>query len=275
MSRLLVILFPVIIALIVPLRSEELDDPLRPAHQPRILFSDIGIQAGLGANLQSGTFLSACDCEFYDGNGAGYTIGFLYQKEFLNGFYIGSVFGIESKSIESSYIEIEPYDNLPEGFNEELNIPFRNTANADFLNFNITPYLGVYISRIVYFRLGVNAAFPINGTIKHHIEIAQETARLSNGEIFRIDAGEDGKLGEIVEDGSFPEINSFQLGLIPAFGFDIELPGGMSIGPQFAYHIPLDVVSSRGTDFMINSWRLNVEFKYLLVFDSGEVRKIY
>ncbi len=266
--------------MISPLTADEHSDPLTPGGFP--LLEDMGVFAGVGGSFQSGTFYTACPCDFIDGTGFNYYFGLLYEKEWFPGFRYGADLIYKNNSLSSSYIEIEPVtakSTVIENKEEMIPVTTRHTADFSISYLSFQPYLKYYPFKGFYFKLGFAASMPIGSSITHTQELLQRTVLMSTGEIGIVYLTD--KSGNItndtkvtISDSEYPKLNTIQLGLVPAFGFDIYLSKKSALSPSFRFYIPLTSISqysnppsyaSPVTDFSIFSWSLRLEYRHTLL----------
>ncbi|MBZ0243236.1 MAG: hypothetical protein K8F24_08495, partial [Bacteroidales bacterium] len=89
-----------------------------------------------------------------------------------------------------------------------------------------------------------------------------------NGEIVEVTIGGTKQTSVVVEDGDYPELNSFQMGLLPVIGFNIKIDGNLYFKPAFMFDYSLTNISKQGNDFKIHSWKVLLELTYMLTEQS-------
>jgi hypothetical protein len=259
-------------------------DPITPSKIP--MHEDLGVFAGIGGNIQNGTFYSSCPCDFIDGRGLSFFAGILYEREVFYSFRLGLDALYKSDKLASSYRENELVTarSSISGKEEKVKVSSRHTGNFNISYFSFQPYLKFYIIEPFYIKLSFSATLPLSTNITHTQELLQKTALLSTGEIGNIYMTD--KNGNIIESNiaelqneEYPQVNSFQLGLVPTIGFDIALNKKMCLSPSFQFHIPLSKISqytnppdySTGADpvgFSITSWYFRLEYRHTLLSDE-------
>lgn len=242
--------------------------PLTP--QPKPLQEDYGLFVGIGNNAQSGDFTTKCDdCKFSGGNHFGWTIGAVYQKEFVYRFAWGACLGYNNRRIKASYNEKTMYSvkSLESNAIEDIPLTFNSTAEASFHEIFAMPFLQWTPFDFVFLRIGPKAAFVFSSNIKNTIKLNENTVKLSNGEIGYIeilDANNNKVAGDnsvVVEDNEFPDVNSLQLSVNPMIGLNLRLEKNVFLSPIFEYSIPLNTISNHGTDFKISYFRALLELR--------------
>lgn len=239
--------------------------PLQPEkfHTQR----ELGVYSGLGLNIQSGSFLTKCDCPaFENGTAFGWKFGFLYEQDIIPVLQFGAALGINSIGVDASY-----QYNKDRSFttdvggtviNDTVPILFRQEARADFLNFEFMPYIKWSPASIFFVRLGFDIGLNLSSNIKHSEEILQKTVQLpSTGEIVEV-SFKDGSTNAVVENGDFPNIVSPQFYIVPAVGLNIPLSENIFLAPVFDYSLPLSQVSTNGNGFSIADWRIVAELRW-------------
>lgn len=285
--RLLLYILNLTVLLVVIINTADaqiIADPITPSTIP--MHEDIGVFAGIGGNIQNGAFYSNCPCDFIDGRGMSFFFGILYEREVFYKFRIGLDAMYKSDKLSSSYRENELLTAVSSisGKEENVKVSSRHTANFEISYISFQPYLKFYILDPFYIKLSLSASIPLSTNITHTQELLQKTALLSTGEIGNIYMTD--KNGNIIErniaelqNEEYPQVNSFQLGLVPTIGFDIAINKKMRLSPSFQFHIPLNEISpysdppfySLGSDpggFSITSWYIRLEFRHTLLSDE-------
>ncbi|OGU12402.1 MAG: hypothetical protein A2X61_04575 [Ignavibacteria bacterium GWB2_35_12] len=238
------------------------DTPLLPTEQIK---TEVGVFIGLGGNSQSGIFITdTCKCEFDKGRGFGFTIGGLYESEIIRRLRWGGALAFDIRSFWASYRENESIEFFSEQVGRKVNVPvhFRHKAESQVFYLTFMPYLKYVPSKFIFFRFGFGGSFVLGAGLKHTKEILDETARLSTGEIVKIEYEKIGGKIATVEDGDFPAANSMQFSLEPAIGFTFPFGKKINFSPLFQYSIPLTKFSENGTDVKLSAWRIMLEFRY-------------
>ncbi len=240
--------------------------PLKPGEKSRPTFKEIGLTAGMGVNFQTGMFFidQPCFCEQYDGSGFGYSLGLVYEQDINAYFRFGALGLINGNSINSSFIETESVDIM--GGQERVNLDFRRSADAGFINFTFIPYIAWNPTQVFFVRLGFAGSFPLSATLYQTKELLTKTARLSDGSIVNVNLTGENKDFAVINDKKFDEVNSFQMAINPMAGFNISLSKRLLLSPYFMYSIPLNEVSTKGDNFRIHSWRIMFDLRWSLVY---------
>ncbi len=245
--------------------SQDFASPLDPEKMRNQ--KEVGILLGLGQNFMGGNFRTECDCpEFINGVKFGYSFGTLYEMDLSPIFMWGTALTFNSRDIFSEYQIIEDVllQSVITGKPETAPIKFKHKANADFSYLSFIPYIKWNLASFMFIRLGLSGSFVINNHIKHEKELTQKTARLSSGEIVSIKLDSENGVSTIVEDGDFPQTNSFQISLDPMIGFNFALEENLFLNPVFQYSLPLSNISEKGENFKINAWRFLLELRLAL-----------
>lgn len=231
--------------------------PIEP-NLGRVWPEDIGLLLGVGFNQQSGVFTSSCECPFTEGAESGFLIGAFYQKDFARTFSWGVRLTYEQRNLTAKFLEYETLQLSDPRTQQvfETDVRFRHEANADFNIFAITPYLQWAPAKFVYFQFGLSPHFLSGASIKHVKEIAQRTVRGPGGQILVPRIGDPPSSSALIDEGDFPELNSFQFAATGSVGFQISLGGDMALLPMFQYVLPFTTLSENGEDFKISSGQL-------------------
>lgn len=240
------------------------DTPLRPAE--REPDKGLGFFIGLGQSFQTGKFITECDCYFEDGVGFSYLFGALYEREISTLFDYGIMGFFENKSIKASYQEYEVQKIFSTATQDSLNVPiqFRHIGETEFNSVSLAPFIKFTPAKFLFFRLGFRMGYLMSGKVKHTKELLQRTAYLPTGEIVEITIGDKRQTSVVVEDGDYPELNAFQMALLPMVGFNIRIENNLYFYPSFMFDYSLTDVSKRGDGFKLHSWKVLLELKYQL-----------
>lgn len=257
--------FLVLIITTAKLFSQDLATPLDPEKLRNQ--REIGILFGFGQNFMGGNFRTECDCpEFIDGVKFGYSFGALYEMDFSPKFMWGAALIYSNRDVFSEYqiIEDVQIQSVITGKPESAPIKFKHKASADFSYLTLMPYLKWNIVDFMFIKLGFSGSFVLNNHIKHEKELTQKTARLSSGELVSIQLDSENGTTKVVEDGEFPQTNSFQMSINPMIGFNIPLEENLFVSPVFQYSLPLSNISEKGENFKISAWRFLLEIRLAL-----------
>ena len=255
--------------LLYPAYSQKIATPLDPRIDP--LGKDVGIIFGFGSNFQSGEFHVNCqDCIFDNANGFGFRIGALYQQEFTRDLWFGIMGLYENFTMNASFREKELIEFTLQNSNETELVPvlFRHTAETKFGYLTGMPYLMWMPSDFFFLRFGLSGSFVLSSKLIHTQEALDKSVILSSGDTAYVHFGTGKSNSVVVEEGDFPQINTFQLGLNPSVGFNFRLSEIIHLAPSFQYTIPLSVLSNKGNGFKMNYWRFLLELRLSLETDK-------
>ena len=245
--------------------SQDLSSPIMPADIPKDSY--LGFVFGVGQNYQSGKFFVDCEnCEFENGVQTGITFGLTYKREIIKNLNWGAMLLYDSYNIESKFKETEVFKYEFAAEQDAVNIPieFRHIAKADFSMLSLNPFIEVTPLSFLFARIGFNAGFVVGANINHQKELLTRKAKLENGVTVDIKLADSKETIEVVEDGEFPEINSFQMALTPMIGFIIPFSKSVFFSPYYLHRIPLNKMSEFGEDFKVNSYRIMLELSFKL-----------
>ncbi len=247
------------------LNGQDLSSPIEPAEIPKVTY--LGFVFGVGQNFQSGKFFVDCEnCEFENGVQTGITLGLTYKREINKFLNWGTMLLFDTYNLESKFRETEIFKYEFAVDQDAVNIPieFRHTATADFSMLSLNPFIEVTPASFFFARLGFNAGFVVGANINHQKELLTRKAKLENGVTVDIKLADSKGTVEVVEDGEFPEVNSFQMSLTPMIGFIIPFSKSVIFSPYYLHRIPLNKMSEFGEDFKINSYRIMFELSFKL-----------
>lgn len=242
----------------------ELSTPLLPSVNS-LAEQSYGAFIGIGPNWQGGKHFVECpQCEFEDGTATGFTFGGVYNRKISSNFFWGGLVSLDIMNISSTYREIEAIEvNSGNQDNEKtfVNIDFRHTADMKLTYFALAPYIAYNPAGWFTFRVAPKISFPIYSNLVHKKSINDYTTIIDGVEGSIQYDGEDGK---VIQDSKVPELTS------PLIGADMSMMFNLTPGEKYTFslgytqYIPFMVTSTFGENFVINSWRLFVEFKYSL-----------
>jgi hypothetical protein len=249
-------------------QSYKLSTPLLPSNNS-LAEQSVGGFLGIGPNWQGGTHYVECPgCEFLDGTATGFTFGLVYDRKLSNSFFWGGMLSLDIMNISSSFREIESVEvqDAVSGEDTYANIDFKHTADMKLTYLGLAPYLAYYPAGWLTFRVAPKISFPIYSNIKH-IKAINDYTTVINGVEGTIQY--DGEDGKVVQDTEVPDLTS------PLIGTDMTMMFNTTPGPNvmlslgYTQYIPFMTTSSFGEDFVISSWRIFAEFKYILEGSYG------
>ncbi len=223
-----------------------------------------GVLIGAGFNTQSGTFTSACNCEFTNGRGAGLVVGVLWEKFLSDKLVIGARLTLENRSVRAAFREYETVSlsaiNSP-GTRFDVPILFRHIGDATFSMVALTPYIQWYPSGRFFLSAGLQPHFITGSGLKHTKELVDESTLLPNGELALLQFTETGSSSLVLQDTEFPQAQSFQFAVTLTTGYDIRLSRSLYVTPMLQYVIPFTSLSPATNDFRISSLQLLLAVK--------------
>lgn len=242
----------------------ELSNPLTPSSN-KLAEESLGGFLGIGPNWAGGTHYVECDsCDFQDGTATGFTIGGIYQRKAMTNLYFGLMLSIDVMNINSSYREIESIDvsKFSDISNDPtpVNIEFRHEAQMNLSYIGLATFLAYYPTNWLTLRVAPKISLPIYNNLVHTKTPTSKTVFVNNVE-GRLRFTED---DTIVQDSEVSEVTS------PLISSDFSLLFNLTPGERstfslgYTQNVPFTQTSSFGDNFTINSWRLFVEFKFLI-----------
>jgi hypothetical protein len=251
------------------LAQEQLSTPLTP--ESGFKQKEIGLVLGLGSNIQSGIFLTECNCSFDNGILTGLTAGLLYEHDFFAPLQYGAALLYNNRSVMASYQEIEKVGITSQTTNltETHFISFRQKSDASFHYLTLMPYIKWTPADFFFVKIGLSASYLFSSHITQTKELLTKTLTMGNGEIVSasmLDAAGNPVAGNslVIEDRQFPQTKSISLSADPMIGFTFPLSANIFLSPVFQFSIPLTDVSGRGDSFRIYAWRVLAEFRWAL-----------
>ncbi len=237
--------------------KKEKETPIRPTKGTSWPWH-LGVLFGFNFVSQSGSFSSACICEFEKGGGDGLIIGAFYEKKFARSLAYGIRLTSESRNLTAKRLESEfvTLEGEEDGQSLETSVRFRHEAQTEFSFIALTPYIQWTPFSALNLQLGLSPHFLTSGSIRHEKQLAQRTLRDDNGQILDISLAESLRRTAVVEDGDFPELNSFQMAATGLVSLNIKFSDDFTFQPMFQYVIPFTNISEKGENFKLQVGQL-------------------
>jgi len=238
-------------------------DPLTP--RKILVYDMIGAYAGISNNMQGGSFLTACDCEFTGGAKTSFAGGLVFERLTKSRLTFGAMLGFESRSIDARFLEIEGVTQRSPATSQEFVVPmtFRNTAEVAISMASMSPFIKMTFFDFAYVRAGPSFGYIFSSSLKHTKELVDDSIRFPNGEVASVSLTGSDTRSVVLEDGSFPEINALQISALLSAGFEIHFTKKFFLGPVAQYVLPFTAVSKRGSDFTIRSFQIFLEGRFI------------
>ncbi|MER3329690.1 MAG: hypothetical protein RIF34_08950 [Candidatus Kapaibacterium sp.] len=242
----------------------ELSNPLEPSTNS-LAEESLGGFLGIGPNWAGGKHFVNCEgCEFQDGTATGFTFGGIYQRIATKNLYFGAMLSLDVMNINSSYRENEAVDISTFGdfTNDETitNIEFRHVAEMRLTYLGLAPFLAYYPANWLTLRVAPKISFPISSNLLHTKTPTSRTVTID---------GVEGRLRFTEDDTKVQDSEVSEL-ISPLISSDFTMMFNLTPGERsnfslgFTQNIPFTQTSSFGDNFVINSWRIFFEFKFLL-----------
>ena len=238
-------------------------DPLRA--RKLLVYDMFGAYAGLSNNLQGGSFVTACNCEFSGGAKTGFSGGLVFERLTRSRIVFGAMLGFESRSIDARFLEIEGVTQRAPSTSQEFIVPmtFRNTAEVSLSMASLSPFVKVTFFDVVYIRAGPSIGYIFSSGMKHTKELVDDSVRFPNGEVASVVlTGSDTK-SVVLEDGPIAEVNAMQISGLLGAGMELKFGKKFFLGPVVQYLIPFTSVSKRGADFTIRAFQIFMEGRFI------------
>lgn len=239
-------------------------DPLRARKQ--LVYDMAGVWVGLSNNVQGGTFTTACNCSFEGGAGLTLTAGALFERLTRSEVTYGLMVGLEGRSIEGRFQEVEGVVQRSPATGREYTVPitFRNVATASIWYATLTPYVKYNLLRWLYVRAGPSVGYVLSGDVKHTKELMSDSVTFPGGEVASVRLTPDGERIVTLEDNPIPDLQRLQLAATLGVAADLRIGKAVYLAPTLQYVIPFTTVSGRGTDFSIRSMQFLMEARIIL-----------
>ncbi len=238
-------------------------DPLRA--RTLLIYDMIGGYVGLSNNMQGGSFLTACNCEFTGGAKTSFAAGIVYEKLTRSRIVFGALLGFESRSIDARFIEIEGVTQRSPATSQEYIVPmsFRNIAEVSIAMVSLSPFVKVTFFDVAYLRAGPSLGYIFSSGTKHTKELIDDSVRFPNGEVASVAIIGSNTRSVVLEDGPLAEVNRLQISGLIGAGMEFKFSKKFFLGPVVQYLVPFTSVSKRGTDFTIGSFQVFVEGRFI------------
>lgn len=233
-----------------------------------------GVVFGFNNNFQNGSMGVACDCPLFSGGrGTSFTIGILGEDHFQNTkLRAGFELLFDNRSFSKSYVQNESVSLKLQssGREEQTSIQFRSTADFSMNMVTFLPYFKWQPVRFWWLRAAPSIGIVLSSNILHTKELTQTEVTLSDGTpvSLRIDSlrvnGNNQRIENnrvIIEDGSYPNLNGFQVAVALATGFDIRMSRKTTISPMVQYLFPFTTVADLKSPFSISTFQILIEIR--------------
>jgi len=246
--------------------AQRIADPLNP--EKFQTQREFGFLAGIGANIQLGSFKANCDCPHFDtGSGFGYTLGALYEQDINPVFQWGFAGLYKSLYIRSSYQinKLRYFQSTKTNDYDSALIAFTQIGETNVSMLSVMPYLKMDLSNWLFVRLGFEAGYLLNANIKHTEELLQNRVTLiGSGLPVTVEYNNGRGNSVVVQDSALTMVNSFQMYVTPQIGFNIPLAENVNLSPLVDFSFPLNKISENINGFKIWSWRVLCELRIAL-----------
>lgn len=247
-------------------QSNVLDsDPL--SARKLIVYDEIGGYTGLSMNMQGGTLVTNCNCEFQGGAGTGFVIGALFERLTRSRIVWGVSLGYENRSIEGRFREIEGVVQRAPASGAEYTVPleFSNIANVNLGYLTATPYLKYTAFDALFVKAGGALSLCVASNLMHTKVLMSDTVRFPNGEQASVSLPDaNGGNSVVLQNGPIAGMQAFQFGIVLGGGFNIKPSKKMKISPVIQYVIPITSVSSSAGNFSSRALQLLVECRLII-----------
>jgi hypothetical protein len=226
----------------------------------------IGVELGLGAHVQQGTYLANCKCEFSGGSYSGFLGGLLFELPLDYEWTVGLGLKFDFKGLNNSTIvkddaalkvEVGAHDT-------EILVPglaMNRVGTVRETFFAINPFVRYEFYRNGPFvQAGPGIGLVIASSFKHTRELLSTTVAGYAGVHFP-----DGTTSETLQnDKKIQNINALQLTIQGTVGYNIPMSDNAVIAPMLTYSLPITPVRP---DILASGWKIqtiyfSAAFKY-------------
>lgn len=236
----------------------------------------IGVELGLGIHQQQGTYQAACNCEFNDGSMTGFLGGLLFELPINYEWTVGLGLKFDFKGLNNSTITQDTAtlqdlssDTITNGI---LYMHRIGEVRETFMTIN--PFIRYEFYRNgPFLQVGPGIGFVLSSSFKHQRELLSSTVQLLDNNQQPVGTPvsgvtfQNGTNSETLEDDKqIANINSLQLSVNAAIGYDIPVGENAVIAPMVTYSLPITTVRPdiQATGWKISSLYFSAGFKYKL-----------
>jgi len=241
-----------------------ISDPLRA--RKIIIYDQIGVYAGGSFNSQSGSFTTACNCEFDGGGQNGFAFGALFERLTKSQLRWGVSAGYEQLGVQARYQEIEGVVQRAPSTNKEYTVPitFRHIGEVSLTFLTLHPYLKYTFFDLIFVRAGAQAAYVATSNIKHTKELISQTVTFPNGEQASVSLPNSETGSVVVQDGPLPSVNNFQFWITLSGGIDVRMNKKLYISPILQFVYPITTVTGKDNGFSVRALQLLLEARLII-----------
>jgi hypothetical protein len=230
-----------------------------------VVYDMLGVYIGPSFNQQGGTFTTNCDCNFTGGAGAGISGGVMFERLTRSRLTWGVIASVTDRGMMARFLETEGVEQTSPTLGARYVVPvqFRNEGTVGITSMDILPYAKYIVLSSIFGRVGLQASYIFQSSMKHTKELLTETVQLPNGETARVALQEGGATMVTLQDGALPKLNTFQVAVAIAGGAELKVSKKVVLSPVVQYLYPLTSVSGAGSAFSSRSLQLLAEFRYI------------
>lgn len=231
----------------------------------RLVYSQVGGFVGFGLMSQSGTFKTACDCEFSGGSGVGMFAGFMFERLTRSQITYGVTLGYDGRGITGRFREVEGVvQTTPSGRSFTVPVTFLNEAQLALNVVSAMPYVKYHFFDLFYGRLGASVGYVFSSSLSHTKTLETDSVTFPNGEVAAVSLLGTSERSVILEEGPVPDLSALQIGIMFGVGMELRISKKMFLSPVIEYVLPISTISVQGTSFSIRSVHFSLEARHIL-----------
>ncbi|HYM20786.1 MAG TPA: outer membrane beta-barrel protein [Candidatus Kapabacteria bacterium] len=231
----------------------------------------IGVELGLGSHIQQGTYQASCQCTFSGGSFSGFLGGLLFELPLDYEWTIGMGLKFDFKGLNNSTIvkdntAIEVLAGSSDSVVYVNGLAYNRIGTVRETFFSIDPFVRYEFYRNGPFvQAGPGVGLVVASSFKHTRELLNTTVIDNNGNPIPNVHFSDGTTSETLEnDTKISNINSLQLTIQAAVGYNIAVGDNAVVAPMLTYSLPITAVRP---DILASGWKIqtiyfSAAFKY-------------
>lgn len=234
----------------------------------------IGVELGLGAHQQQGTYQAICHCQFEGGSATGFLGGLLFELPLNYEWTIGLGAKLDFKGLNNTSLVGDTASLRLEGKQDSVlsgTVYLQRTGSVRETFLTLAPFVRYEFYRNGPFvQAGPGISFLLSSNFKHVRELLGSTLTLvdnaGNSAKYNNIHFENGTNTEELENHTIDNVKTLRLGLLLTVGYDIPVGDNSVIAPMLTYDLPLTTVRDNilSKDWKISTIFFSVGLKYKL-----------
>lgn len=230
----------------------------------------IGLELGVGAHQQVGTFQAACGCSFETGDGKGFLGNVVFELPVNYEVAFGVKAGIDFKNTSGvAYVHdtsVIRFVRNGDSLTTTGRVDFNRNGNVSTTYLDFTPYARYQFYRDGPFvQVGPSVGILMSNHFTHTRELQKTTATLEDGTTIDNIKFENGTREETLEDGPVTNAKSIRLAALLTGGYDFAVSERSVMSPMFTIDLPLSTIrDDAASGWKMMSFYASVALKFKL-----------